>query len=177
MIRATTLSLSLLAFLSSAMSGTPQTWRAGANGSTGQSGIASNTYTPLAIRTDYNVQGVHGLDTGGEFNNTTFIWTPQPGPVEWTCSAWATGDFGGVGSTWLVISMFKNGVDTQASNGGALVGLFAGSGTVATTGYDVAQAGDTYQVKIFMTTKDGLPNGSLNNDPRHVWCNGRSWGQ
>ncbi|WP_316176264.1 hypothetical protein [Bradyrhizobium sp. SZCCHNRI1073] len=153
---------------------TIKTFRAGPDGSTPQTGIPNASYTTVHGRTDFSYLGVSGFDTGGEWDNTTFTWTPQAGPVEWDFQVWAM-DFGGTNAN-LTATVFKNGVDFQAGIGGAQVNTFVNTGSAQNSGKDVANGADTYQFKIYMTTADGLNNGWLNADPRHIWIIGRSFG-
>jgi len=152
------------------------TFRAGPDGINAQAGIPNAAYTVVQARTDFNVFGVAGYDTGNEWNNSTFTWTPQAGPIDWNVQGWA-GDFGPPGGNWnLVLTCFKNGTDFWAAIGGAQFNTFANYGSATNSGMDIANGTDTYQFKVYMTTINGIASGFLNNDPRHIWIGGRSYG-
>ena len=133
-------------------------------------------YTVVPYRSDYNLDGVQGCDTGSEFNNNTSIWTPKAGAISWVAQVWA-GNFGGAVPNFC-LTMFKNGVDFQAAlpSAGLPGAIFGGTCSVRCMGFDIANGTDSYQMMLYMTTVGGNPGGP-DTDPRLCWFNGVSFGQ
>ena len=156
-------------------------FRAGANGITGQTGISygpTQGYTQVQATTTFKFAGVSGFDTGGEWNNVTWQWKPQAGPIDWQYQAWV-GNFGDPsGQNFnLCATVFKNGVDFLAGIGGAPFNTFPTWANAMCCGSDLASGTDVYDFRVYMTTYNGAASGFLNADPRHIWICGKSFGQ
>lgn len=139
-------------------------------------GWLNSEYDTIKYLSDYSADDVSGIDTGSEWNNSSGVWTPQAGPIQWCSQIWASG-FGSTNQNFC-LTMFKNGVDFQAALGSAALAgsVFAGTCNARCQGFDVANGTDTYKMMMFMTTFDGGRDGALDGDPRHCWFNGMSFG-
>lgn len=153
-------------------------FRAGANGVSSQSGIPAKQYTRIQATTQFKFNNVSGIDTGNEWDNVAYQWTPQAGPVDWQAQVWAL-DFGDptMQNYNLCLTIFKNGIDWLAGIGGQPINTFPSAGNAICCGSDVASGTDVYSFNIYMTTVDGQASGFLNADPRHIWICGKSYGQ
>lgn len=159
---------------------TVHVFRAGANGITGQGGILygpTQGYTKIQASTQFKYANVSGIDSGNEWDNVQYQWTPQAGPIDWQAQAWVRnfGDPSGQNFN-LCCTIFKNGIDWLAGIGGMPFNTFPTLANAICCGSDIASGTDVYDFRVYMTTYNGQASGILDADPRHIWLCGKSYG-